>query len=189
MSKDCRLLSPLLLLTSIGCMGDSQPVTERDQVTSIASGESEKMAGRQTEPGRVYEELRDGNRSLQLGPVRRKLSDEQIARVGKVAGALREVHPLSIEQWNDGFIRDKDPESEIQLWERVAEAYRSYCTEHALASDAKSEVFSILLTRTMMSAEQVLESAKPQHLNVDQIKDILTRISVEPKPLELESRP
>ena len=145
------------------------------------------MVNHQPDPGRVYEELRDGNRSLQLGPVRHKLSDDQIERIDKMGRVLREVHPLSLEQWIDGFTRDQDPESEIQLWEQVAAAYGSYCAEHKLASEVKSEVFSVLLMRTMMSEERVLEGATPQHLNVDQIKDILKRISVDPKPLELKS--
>ena len=175
MLKKLKLLSFLSFLVSIGCSGMLEPGTNGDDTGSIKS------------TSEIYEELRDGNRALQLGSVRHKLSEDQIDRVAKMAEVLREVHPLSRELWIDGFTRDEDPESEIQLWENVAEAYRIYCSDHALTSEVKSEVFTILLLCTMMPEERVLESATPQHLRVDQINDILKRISVDPKPLVLES--
>src|SRR5438270_6682324 len=41
---------------------------------------------------------------------------------------LSEVYPMTLEGWEDGFRRDRNPDSEMKLWLDVAEAYRSATT-------------------------------------------------------------
>jgi hypothetical protein len=62
-------------------------------------------------------------------PIQRKLLDEaSLKRIGLVHTALKDVlvapsnEPLSLEQFEIGFLRGESPEEELKLWEGVATA-------------------------------------------------------------------
>lgn len=72
-------------------------------------------------------------------PVRREL--EEMYEV------LREVYPISFQEWEDGFRRDHTPENEIAIWRRIAHWYKYF----ALSGDSNSaeqrrDYFRLLLT-------------------------------------------
>jgi len=65
--------------------------------------------------------------ALQAGPPPYRhppFGDDVRALIATVRDALREVRPLSLEQWEDGLRRDIDPGGELAVWLNVAELYR-----------------------------------------------------------------
>ncbi len=72
-----------------------------------------------------------------------------------------------MEQWVDNFKRDLDPDRELRLWERIAKAYRAYCGERKLSLGAKTEVYRVLLLRSMASEQEVLERVQLKELSRD----------------------
>ena len=52
---------------------------------------------------------------LKRGPIRHEeLPLSLVARINYLRSTLHEVHPMSIEEWLDGFRRDLNPESEVR---------------------------------------------------------------------------
>jgi len=64
---------------------------------------------------------------LKRGPIRHEeLPLALISRINYLRSTLHEVHPMSMEEWLDGFRRDANPESEVRWWERLTRLYRGY---------------------------------------------------------------
>lgn len=61
------------------------------------------------------------------GPVVSTLTQEQEARIKRLQETFIDVDPTPLEKWREDFSRDRDPESELRIYEGMAEAYRSYC--------------------------------------------------------------
>ena len=130
-------------------------------------------------------EVRDADpKTLTPGPVRREsLTDEQMARVRKLTEALKEVEHNPIEVWVDNFKRDADPDAEIRIWENIAAAYTNYTARRGLTQEAKDDVFRLLLSRSMMPAEDVLRRVKLRALSEQQARDALALYSAPAQPV------
>jgi hypothetical protein len=46
-----------------------------------------------------------------------------------ISNALDEVYPLTIDQWEDGFRRDTNPEQEIAIWLHTVQVYKHITTK------------------------------------------------------------
>src|SRR4051812_42205186 len=68
---------------------------------------------------------------------------------------LDDVYPMSIEGWEDGFLRDAHPEKEIALWLHVADIYSRFTSEGNLSLEQKKEYFRVLATCMNSSREMV----------------------------------
>lgn len=147
MTKSLQLLLLALCLASASC--DRGPTGQK----------TEKDSG----GGRV--EWVDP-KTIQPGPIRREaLSDEQMAQIRTLQATFAEVDGQSVEQWVDNFKRDVDPDKELRVWERMANAYRAYCDGRKLSPEAKKDVYRVVLLRSMASEQDVLERVKLKELS------------------------
>lgn len=60
---------------------------------------------------------------IEPGPVRSELTPEQSKRLKVIWDICGHVNSDTFEQFEVDFMRDIDPESEIQIWERIAAAF------------------------------------------------------------------
>jgi hypothetical protein len=98
---------------------------------------------------------------VQPGPVRREsLTPEQMTRIRRLQAVFAEVDGQSVEQWVDNFKRDFDPDRELAVWERMADAYTRYCSNRTLSAEAKQDVFKVVLLRSMAPEYEVLPRLK-----------------------------
>ena len=106
--------------------------------------------------------------------VHEKLSDEQISRITKFQEILKEVNPTPLEKTIENFQRDVNPDKEIVIWERIANAYQAINSNNQNLSIAKkTEVYDLLLYRSMMSKEQVLQKINLKSLSLDEAKEFV----------------
>jgi hypothetical protein len=103
------------------------------------------------------------------GPVRHPPFDApRRGKIRKIMGLLKEVYPLTFEQWEDGFRRDLNADKEIDGWVRAAEIYNEWVTAHALDFSERKALFQILAACMTTSYEhvwQVLDaSGVPEHV-------------------------
>jgi hypothetical protein len=112
--------------------------------------------------------------TIQPGPIRHeKLSEEQMERIRTLQATFVEVDGHPLDKWVDDFKRDQDPDKEIRIWERMAKAYRSYCDKHELSAEAKKDVYSVVLMRSMASEQDVLERVKLKKLTKEEAKEVM----------------
>ena len=58
--------------------------------------------------------------------------------------SVDEVHPQSLEEWEDGFCYDQHPEREIATWLHIAEVYRRH-GKTVKSKRKKMVIFDIIL--------------------------------------------
>ena len=72
-------------------------------------------------------------------------SDEARAFLSaNIRDKLNEVFPMTLEQWEEGFRRDANPEREIALWFHVARVYEHCLKEFYLDAHQRKELFNVL---------------------------------------------
>lgn len=87
--------------------------------------------------------------TLETSPHRHPPFDEKTrAFLRQLQVALGEVHPKTVEQWEDGFRRDAHPDTEMRFWAGVASCYRHFTEgkvhDHAVRQDIFRLVFVCL---------------------------------------------
>lgn len=104
--------------------------------------------------------------SIRRGPIRHEsLTAEQVARISTLQKTFAEVDGSPLETWIDNFKRDVNPDHELAVWERIAKAYRSYCSGRELSIEAKKEIQHIALLRSMLSEDEVLKRLELRELS------------------------
>ena len=101
-------------------------------------------------------EVRSINLSeLRPGPLlRESLTEDQTQRARAVYEALQPFVSPTFEQFELNFLRDADPESEIQIWENIAVAFQRYEQQHGTLSEAdETTLFKSLLLISMCGSK------------------------------------
>lgn len=126
---------------------------ETGQVTSIPIRElSDAMIAIRIEgiEGMVY--VDQSLVQLEKDPIRHEeLAPELVERIGSLALIFTDVLPGTTEEWVEDFRRDTEPESELALWEHIADRY----LHHVDVDDPierKQDVLKVLLTCANNSA-------------------------------------
>ena len=85
---------------------------------------------------------------LRPGPIRHEeLPPDLVDRIRAFKEVLGDVEPSSLEGTIENFQRDMHPEREVEIWERIARAYKDFITRHAISDfQTRSDVFGVLLT-------------------------------------------
>jgi hypothetical protein len=86
---------------------------------------------------------------------------------------LDEVYLMSIEEWEDGFLRDANPEQEIALWLHVAEIYSRFTSERDLNLEQKKEYFRVLVTCMNSARERVFQLSRPHLISKTEAEKII----------------
>lgn len=111
---------------------------------------------------------------LQQGPIQRdSLTPKQIERISALQKVFVEIDGKSVEEWADNFKRDLNPDNELAIWERMAKSYTRYCRSHELTLDGKSEVYKIVLLRSMASPDDVLSRLQLTTLSKEDALEVM----------------
>jgi hypothetical protein len=81
----------------------------------------------------------------------------------QLKAALDEVYPMSLEQWEDGFRRDSNPEPEIAYWLHLAQTYSRLVAPDAglgATPERRLAVFKLLAGCGIAPRERVLGVAE-----------------------------
>jgi hypothetical protein len=130
------------------------------------------------------------SKDIHMGPVvHDSLNATQLEKITKIQKTFAEVVPSSLEETITNFKRDQNPDSEIEIWLQMADAYERFTQKNpTLDSAKKNEAFKLLLLRSMMSDKEAIEEAKTQHLSKAQISDLLRYYHSEPSPIRITQK-
>lgn len=128
-------------------------------------------------------------RTLTPGPTRyEQLSDEQLRRLRAVQAILSEVDTSPFEKWVDDFKRDKNPDSEIRIYEAIAAAYESFSKKHVLTNQQRQEAYGLLLMRSTADLEEALSHAKFKFLTREQGGELMSGYALPAQPITGEKK-
>lgn len=119
------------------------------------------------------------------------LTTDQINKITKIQSVFAEVVPVSLEETITNFKRDQNPDSEIAIWIQMADAYEKYLSSkgNQLDLESKKEVFKLILSRSMMPAEEAIANSKLKILTEKEAKEVFRYYSGTPDPLEVAKKP
>ena len=86
----------------------------------------------------------------------------------QLKASLDEVYPRTIDEWEDGFRRDRNPEKEIAIWLHIAEVYETFTCGRPLSLEAKQDYLKVLLACGTMPHEHVLKRVSLPALTEDE---------------------
>ena len=75
-----------------------------------------------------------------------------------------------------------NPDAEIEIYERIAEAYLSYIDGRMLSVDAKKDVYTILLLRSMDSEDKVISNLNLKVFTLNEAREVLKHFKDSAKP-------
>jgi hypothetical protein len=81
---------------------------------------------------------------MKAGPIRHPAMPGLRPLFRRLSETFAEVHPVTPEQWEDGFRRDRYPTKELKLWVRIADAYRHFAGR-VPSADGRRDLFRLLL--------------------------------------------
>lgn len=145
----------------------------RVQVYDVPTGTLSTIPARELAPGmmRVTMNGVEGDcwirpDQLQQSPYQHPPFDEEArAYLHQIKDALDEVHCMSLEEWENGFRRDRDAEREMAIWLHIAQVYVRLTKDKPLRIDGRRDVLHILLGCANNPREQVLATAGVQVLS------------------------
>ena len=116
-----------------------------------------------------YVKISDINES----PIRHsELPSELIDRIRVFKAKLSEVELIPVETTINNFKCDKNPENEVLIWERIANAYTQYLHDNPSTElSFKKDVYSVLLRLTMGVSD--FDHVKLTNEQVDDLFNIL----------------
>lgn len=124
--------------------------------------------------------------TIQQGPIiRDSLTPGQIENIEYLYNTFKEVDPTSQEKWIEDFMRDKNPDREIEIWMMMANAYNSYLKKSEFDIEVKKEVYQIVLMRSSAPEDEVLTHMKLVHLSEKEAKEIMQAYKLDAKPIRV----
>ncbi len=116
-----------------------------------------------------------------------KLTDDQIEKIKKIQSTFSDVYPISLEDTITNFKRDRNPDNEIRVWFNMMQAYEKFISKGSeITLEKKSEVFKLILLRSMMDESQVRSQTECKILTEIEINEIFEYYTFESKPLIIE---
>lgn len=115
------------------------------------------------------------------------LSSAQIDKIKQIHLTFAEVYPVSLEETITDFKRDAHPDNEIAIWSGMAEAYLKYLRYRTpnMPLHIKKEVFSLILSRSMMSSAEAIKNTELKYLTTRDAEEVLAYYTNEADPIDV----
>jgi hypothetical protein len=130
------------------------------------------------------------NELVQNEIVHEQLSEKQIEKIKKIQSSFADVYKISLEETITNFKRDQNPDAEIEVWLNMLKAYEKFVYKNGteIELNKKTEVFKLILMRSMMDEKEAEFETKCTILNKNEIKEIFSYYKIEAKPLLIETK-
>jgi len=100
--------------------------------------------------------------ALHRGPLQHEsLTPDQLQRIARLRDVLIDAYPMTLDGWVDGFMRDANPESEIQIIEACAVVYQHLAEPAQLSADEKKRLYAVLCAVSSGAEGSQLAAAVP----------------------------
>lgn len=117
------------------------------------------------------------------------LTDKQLREIRRIHHVFSEVNSSSLEETINNFKRDQNPDNEIAIWLKMADAYERFAlNKHIEEHDKKEEAFELLLLRSMMSERDVRNKTDFTYLSGDEIEELFSYYTDQPRPLIIDEK-
>ena len=115
------------------------------------------------------------------------LTNKQLKEIKRIHDAFSEVSSTSLVEFIDGFKRAQHPDSEVAIWLTMVDAYEHFTLDkHVEEHDKKQEAYDVILLRSAMTEEEVMQRIHVTYLSKAELKEILSYFVGPPQPVTIE---
>jgi len=125
-----------------------------------------RMLGDDEDVWVLAEHLRPGD--VKHGP----FSEGVRKLIREIQSAFSEQYPLSFEQWEEGFRRDANPETEMAVWLHATKTYEAFATAEE-DPYRRRDVFRCVITCMTTSLDTVWLQLRPEVLSRSEAERIV----------------
>lgn len=112
---------------------------------------------------------------LQAGNVKHSEFDEETRDlIRQIQKAFAEQRPLSLEEWEDGFRRDANPNREIALWTHAANVFVAF-TAGEPSGDRRRDVYRCIVACLTTGPDEVWKVLRPEALSRKDAEQVVHR--------------
>jgi hypothetical protein len=101
------------------------------------------------------------------------LAPEQLQRIGRLRDVLIDAYPMTLDGWVDGFMRDANPESEIQIVEACAAVYQQLTARTRLSVAEKKRLYALLCALSACADREQLATALPAGRGLPALDEVI----------------
>jgi len=94
-------------------------------------------------------------------------------KISNIQKSLESVNSQTYAEWEDGFRRDQNPESEIAIWEHIANVYLQFSKNYEDIA-AKKEIYRVAVLCSYSEPSVVLSQAKVRVISSKVAQEIIT---------------
>lgn len=94
-------------------------------------------------------------------------------RILNIQKELEAVYPLTYTEWEEGFRKDRNPKSEIAIWEHIVSVYRKFSKNHPDLA-AKSEIYRVVVICSYSEPSVVLSQANVKAISSQLAQEIIS---------------
>jgi hypothetical protein len=119
----------------------------------------------------------------QPGPLLHPPFDEDVRKyIRQIQSAFAEHRPISVEEWEDGFRRDRNPTQEIALWMHAATIFTAFAGKESDAT-RRRHLYQVMIGCLTASPDAVKQVLPPGPLKDGEIDEVVRRF-FPPRPTE-----
>jgi hypothetical protein len=111
--------------------------------------------------------------ALKPSPIRHPPFPEEVRDLlRELAETFHDVYPRSVDEWEEGFRRDADPNEEIAFWLHLSQRFRQL-TLGDQSPEERSDLFRLLLTALSNGKDAVRFTFQAKTLSRERIEQVL----------------
>jgi hypothetical protein len=100
--------------------------------------------------------------------------EEILAYLRQIQAAFAEQRPLSLEEWEDEFRRDANPEREIAIWSHAADVYTAFAGDEP-SPERRRDIYRVIVACMTTTPDTVWHVLRPQALTRPEAERIVNR--------------
>lgn len=127
----------------------------------------------------------DPNDIQMNGYVHKSLPEGLLVRIKATTDTFEIVDGMSYEKAVDLYKRDRDPESNLVIWEEMARVYNQFCKSRCGTAAERMDVYRALLLRSMLPNEQALARLQAKVITASEAANIVSQYKLEAKPIDV----
>jgi hypothetical protein len=125
-------------------------------------------------------------KEIQFSGYRHKeLPPALLKRIKATTDTFESIDGVSYEQAVDLYKRDLNPEENLELWEEMVKAYKSFCKSRCRSPEERMDVYRSLLLRTMFEEQEALKRANLKVLRPSEAIAVMKLYRLPPKPIDV----
>ena len=112
---------------------------------------------------------------LKQGPIRHASFDvDRKDRIANIKNRLSEVDDKSMEEWEDGFRRDMNPDKEIALFDVIADIFSQFTQDQGFSQKVKKNIYYALVLMTLTDRENIEKNVDCTGFSMDSLYQLVT---------------